>query len=103
MALAIALLVVAVLLVWFLYLTAWEKKREVRVCSRARSALDRKVSYVVHKVQSGEAGTAFKREARALAEYLGHEITHVALAGVRVIERLLTRAMRYFRGRRGVE
>lgn len=98
----ILILVSLVLFGGFLALASFERARGLRVAGAYRNRLDAKVSratFIVTHVDWGAfvrhlAGTAFER--------VLHDIAHFVLKLVRTTERLLTRAVKGLRERRGI-
>lgn len=100
MALAIAFIVVALLLAGFLALTSFERKRGKRLFAGSRDALDARVSHANAVLSAADFGKLAYHGAHVAFDHLVHELTHAVLFVVRVIERFLTRAVRYLRDRR---
>ena len=98
----ILIIVSLVLFGGFLALAGFEQKRGLRVAGAYRNRLDAKVSratFIVTHVDWGAfvrhlAGTAFER--------MLHDVAHFILKLVRTTERLLTRAVKGLRERRGI-
>ena len=103
MGLLVAILVFALLLVGFLYLTAQEKKHSVRLFTPLRASLDRQVGRVASVMRDIDIGVFLWHALRAGIEFVVHEVVHVVLLGVRTLERLLTRTARELRGRRAAD
>src|SRR6185437_2255321 len=97
MVVLVALGLSIVLLVGFLYLTALEKRHEVRYIATRRDALD---AWVTHTqfVFTHVDFEAFMRESlRMLLAQIVHDVAHLTLLTVRAAERLLTRVVKHLR------
>lgn len=99
MALAIAILVVALLLGGFIFLTIVEKKRGARVLAPLRARLDVYVGGAAHEARKLNGGELSAR-LRVIAAYIVHECVHAVLIAVRALERLLTQTVRTLREHR---
>ncbi len=97
MALAIAIAVVALLLIGFLFLTGVEARRGVRVLGSARGSLDAAARRAGASLTSGRVLVGFGHGASGLARYAVHEVVHAVLSGIRALERFLTRTARTIR------
>ena len=100
MALLVAIIVVAILLAGFLWLTRNEAKRGVRVLEPVRRALDAKTEKLEEHVRKLGSGAPLGKALQTGTDHLAHEVAHSVLQGVRFLERALTRAVRDIRGRR---
>ena len=94
--------VTAALLGGFLLLAALERGREVRVLGAWRSALDKKVSRAAFVATHVDWGAFARHLAGTATERVLHDIAHSILQMVRMTERLLTRAVKNLRERRGI-
>lgn len=84
----------------FLLLTMYEGRKQTRVLGGARSAFDAriaKISFIASHVNWSEFLGEFVRTG---ASNVIHMLAEGTLAAVRALERLLTRIVRYLRGRR---
>lgn len=91
MVLLVTLVVLSLLLVAFLALTVREKAVGTRVFSAGRAHLDTQVSHVVALVTRVHIGLALLHVVETFVRQLVHEVVHLALAVVRVLERVLMR------------
>jgi hypothetical protein len=103
MGLLVAILVVAALLLGFLFLTSVEARRGRRVLEGTRRALDRKVEDAALYITSTDGRTSLIRTVRTLRDHIVHDIVHAILLAVRFVERTLTKLAREIRGRRAKE
>jgi len=90
MAALIAILVALVLFFAFLALTALERARGKRFFERARSALDVRATRIAQKLATADPFDYVVRATRTLFGHIFHDIAHVLLALVRMLERTLT-------------
>ena len=86
----------------FLMLTNFERKRGLRVVGAWRNALDAKVSRATFIATHVDWGAFSRHLAGTFLERVLHDIAHTILRFVRTTERLLTRAVKYLRARRGI-
>jgi len=83
----------------FIILTALER-RHGRVLGTIRSAMDKRVAYVVYIIRHIDWSSFVKHLITTVGERILHDTAHVSLVLVRSIERFLTRAVRSLRERR---
>lgn len=100
MSILVAIGIVATLLLGFLGLTSIETKRGRRYFERTRHALDVQVEEAYSFVFKGGQGNSLQGMLHRLGAEVVHDIVHVTLQAVRLIERTLTRFARFVRGRR---
>jgi len=86
----------------FLALTAFERGRGLRVAGVYRNKLDAKVSRVMFIAQHVDWGAFTRHLVGTVLERVLHDIAHFILRIVRTTERLLTRAVKALRERRGI-
>lgn len=98
----IILLVSLVLFIGFLVLTAFEKKRGLRVAGMLRNKLDVRTSRAAFVVSHVDWGAFLKHLLGTVLERVLHDVAHVVLRIVRTMERLLTRTVKALRERRGI-
>lgn len=97
---ALALFIAALVLFFgFLLLTGVEKKRGTRFFSRSRAKLDAKVARVDEALRHVDFSAFVWHLAKDIVGRIVHDIAHVSLIVVRSLERLLTRIVRYMRGK----
>ena len=85
----------------FLLLTAFERKRGLRIAGVFRNRLDAKVGRVTFIAAHVDWGAFAKHVTIAATQRAAHDIAHTVLVAVRTVERMLTRFVRYLRERRG--
>ncbi|MBU1292499.1 hypothetical protein KJ819_00340 [Patescibacteria group bacterium] len=86
----------------FLLLTVFEKSRGLRVAGRVRNYLDARTSRTLFIVSHVDWSAFIKHLVVSGTERVAHDVAHAVLSVVRTIERLLTRAVKKLRERRGV-
>ncbi len=86
----------------FLLLTAVEKKRGLRVAGKIRNHLDARTSRTLFIVSHVDWSAFIKHLVVSVTERAAHDIAHAVLSVVRTLERLLTRAVKSLRERRGI-
>lgn len=94
MAFLIAILIALVLFVAFLGLTAWERKRGMRLFSRSRETLDARIAHAAVNVRTADPLAFVIRGARTLFGHIFHDIAMVTWGAVRLLERTLENAVR---------
>ncbi|MBU2104090.1 hypothetical protein KKD81_01750 [Patescibacteria group bacterium] len=87
----------------FLILTAFEKKRGLRVAGKLRNSIDARTSRTLFIVSHVDWSAFIKHLVVSVSERVAHDIAHSVLGLVRAAERLLTRAVKSLRERRGIE
>ncbi len=87
----ILLILLILLLIGFLFLTAREAKTGHRLFGGWRTSLDTKMRGVEATLTHTPPSRVIVQVARTLVRNLLHEVAHVALVAIRVIERALTR------------
>ncbi len=97
----ISILVSLALFVGFLLLTLFEKKRGLRVAGELRNKLDAKVSRALFVLSHVDWSAFLKHLVVTGTQRIAHDVAHATLLAVRTVERLLTRAVKYLRERRG--
>lgn len=98
------LILIAIALVLFgafLLLTALERSRGFRILGTIRKRLDARVSRIAFVLSHVDWSAFIKHLVTSVLERIAHDSAHTVLLVVRFIERLLTRAVRYLRERRG--
>lgn len=103
MANLIFILTTFVLLIGFFALVGYEERRGARFFAVLRMRFDQNVERMEFILTHVDFGAFFLDEMRRIAIRLGHDIAHFSLLAVRAAERLLTRAVRYFRTRHAVD
>lgn len=91
-----------ILLGGFLLLVSFERGRGLRIMGAWRNTLDRKVARATFIARHVDWGAFVKHLASTASERVLHDAAHLVLRVVRSVERLLTRAVRSLRERRGV-
>ena len=99
MAYAIAILLSVALFSGFIALTQFESARGIRVFGSVRNKLDRGTSRAAFVFQHVDWGAFANHLMRAGAARVAHDIAHATLVVVRVMERTLTRIVKYLRSR----
>jgi hypothetical protein len=99
----IFLLISFALLGGFFALTHYETSRGVRVFAHHREKLDARVRHVEFIFQHVDLAGFLRAEVRAFATRVGHDVAHLSLQLVRVVERLLTRVVRYLRSKHMID
>ncbi|MBP9816495.1 MAG: hypothetical protein KBD05_00460 [Candidatus Pacebacteria bacterium] len=88
-----------VLFVGFLGVTAVEGKRGTRFFAPARATFDAKVSRVAVALQHVDFSAFLWHLTKDVSGRVVHDVAHISLIIVRYLERLLTRLVRYMRGK----
>lgn len=83
-------------------LVAFENKRGLRVAGALRNRLDKKVARAVFVARHVDWGAFIKHLVGTVFERVLHDVAHFFLQIVRITERLLTRAVKSLRERRGI-
>jgi hypothetical protein len=99
----IFILITLALLAGFFVLTSYEERRGTRLFAPARIRLDERVARIEFILAHVSLGAFARDEIRRAASRIGHDIVNVSLQTVRIVERLLTRLLRYIRTRHAVE
>lgn len=86
----------------FLALVGFERSRGMRIMGAVRNRLDRKVARAAFIVRNVDWGAFVKHLAGTATERVLHDAAHSILQFVRVTERMLTRAVKRLRERRGI-
>jgi hypothetical protein len=81
----------------FIGLTHYETEHQVRFFGARRRELDILVERVQFVFEHVDLGAFIQEEIRRLGTIAGHAIVNLSLQAVRVVERLLTRLVRYLR------
>lgn len=97
MAYLIATLVATLVCTGFLALTRFEMARGARYGQQSRTRLDEFVGRISFIVAHVDFVAWAKDEARTLGHRVSHAVAHLSLQGIRMLERLLTRAVRHLR------
>lgn len=100
MAYIIAIGIALILFGSFLALTRLETARGVRFFGSVRGKLDEKVGKAAFVVRHVDWSAFIAHLLRTLSARIAHDVAHTILIIVRVIERLLTRIVKYLRSRR---
>jgi hypothetical protein len=87
----------------FFALVEYEGRRGTRVFASQRERLDTRVRHIEFIFQHVDLAGFLRAEVQALATRVGHDIAHLSLQLVRVLERLLTRVVRYLRSKHMVD
>jgi hypothetical protein len=98
----IAILATVFLFSGFLWLTSFETGRGARYFAPERDELDRFARRVNFIFEHVDFASFLRHFVISAAETLAHEAVRLVLAGVRALERLLTRLVKYLRHRRSV-
>jgi hypothetical protein len=91
-----------ILLGGFLLLVSFERGRGLRIMGAWRNALDRKIGRAAFIAAHVDWGAFVRHLASTFTERVLHDVAHVVLRLVRSVERLLTRAVKSLRERRGM-
>lgn len=86
----------------FIALTAFERRRGLRVAGVYRNKLDARVSRAVFIAMHVDWGAFTRHLLGTVLERVLHDVAHFVLRIVRTTERLLTRTVRALRERRGI-
>ncbi|MES2931716.1 MAG: hypothetical protein V4682_03410 [Patescibacteria group bacterium] len=86
----------------FIALTAFERRRGLRVAGIYRNKLDAKVSRAAFIATHVDWGAFTKHLLGTVLERVLHDVAHFVLRIVRTTERLLTRTVKALRERRGI-
>jgi hypothetical protein len=86
----------------FLMLASFERRRGMRIAGVWRNKLDAKVARMAFIASHVDWGAFVKHLVGTALERVLHDAAHVVLRVVRTIERLLTRAVKSLRERRGI-
>ena len=99
----ISVLIALGLLIGFIALSEYEKRRGMRLFAPLRARLDHAVEHATFILSHVDFGAFLLDETRRIATHFGHIIVHFSLQAVRAAERLLTRLVRYFRIRHAID
>lgn len=91
-----------ILLGGFFVLVGFERSRGLRIAGIWRNKLDAKVAKTAFIVNHVDWGAFVRHLLGTAAERIAHDVAHTVLKIVRTAERLLTRAVKYLRMRRGL-
>jgi hypothetical protein len=91
-----------ILLGGFLLLVSFERGRGLRIMGDWRNSLDRKVGRAAFVASHVDWGAFVKHLASTFTERVLHDVAHLVLRLVRIMERLLTRIVKSLRERRGI-
>lgn len=86
----------------FLVLVAFEQRSGTRLFNQVRRSLDKRVRRIAFIIRHVDWGAFTRDMTRAGAERVLHDTAHAILRLVRSIERILTRAVKRLRERRGM-
>lgn len=86
----------------FIALTAFERKRGLRVAGAYRNKLDAKVARATFIATHVDWGAFTRHLLGTVLERVLHDVAHFVLRIVRITERLLTRTVKALRERRGI-
>ena len=100
MAYLFAILITFVLLGGFLALMRFETGRGVRFFGGARARLDSRVERAAFIVRHVDWSAVLSEMVRSIAARIVHDVAHGVLILVRILERLLTRVVKYLRSSR---
>lgn len=103
MAYFIAIVAPLLLLVLFLVLTAFERRKGFRVLAGPRSSLDALAQNMAASARTAEPLAVILRGVRTLVGHVVHDVATVALAVVRAVERALAGKVRRLRSERTPE
>ncbi len=95
----IAIGISSLALVGFLALTRFEAARGVRYAADRRAHLDRFVERMGFIIAHVDFAAWAKEETRMLGHRISHAVAHLSLQGIRMLERLLTRAVKHLRAK----
>ena len=93
----ILIIVTIAMLVGFLALTDYEKRRGVRLYALYRDRLDRIVARTEFIMENVNLGEFLRDEVRHFVGRVGHDAVHFSLVVVRAAERVLTNLIRRLR------
>jgi len=100
MAYLFAILVSFLLLGGFLALTRYETAHGVRFLGGARSRFDAQVEKAAFVVRHVDWSAVLAHLVRTATARIVHDLAHATLIVVRIVERVLTRVVKYLRTRR---
>ncbi len=86
-----------VLFTGFLALTRYETAHGVRFLSRSRGKLDTRVDRVEFIMTHVDLAAFLREETERAWKRAGHDLAHLVLQAVRIVERVLTRVVRHLR------
>ena len=96
-------LVSLALLAGFFALLSREAKRGMRMFANGRARIDEAVTRVTFVLSHVDFATFVRDLATSMMHRIAHDVAHFSLLAVRVVERLLTRLVRYLRIRHANE
>ena len=97
MAYLIFILIAAVLLVGFFFLSDYETRRGTRVFARERAHLDEQVERVEFVLANVDLSALMREECHRAVQRIAHDTAHFSLTAVRATERFLTRLVKRIR------
>jgi len=100
MAYLIAIASALALFIGFLLLTRFERARGVRFLEGLRNTVDEKTDKALFVATHVDWSAFLSHFFRTLVARIAHDIAHASLIVVRVLERLLTRIVKYLRSTR---
>ena len=100
MAYIIAIAIALGLFFGFLLLTRLETSRGARFFGRARAKLDERVGKAAFVVSHVDWSAFTGHLVRTVTARIAHDVAHASLIIVRIVERLLTRMVKYLRSSR---
>ncbi|MDP2594239.1 MAG: hypothetical protein Q8P36_02795 [bacterium] len=87
------------LLVGYVGLLALESRRGARFLASHRTRLDQAVEQGMFVLTHVDFASFVREEAMRIAHRLTHDMAHLSLTSVRILERLLTRLVRHLRAK----
>ncbi len=84
-------------IIGFVVLTRYERRRGSRVCAATRAWLDTQADRAAFIIAHVDLAAFAKEEVNLAFTRIGHAVANLSLQTVRAAERLLTRAVRHFR------
>lgn len=100
MAYLIAIALAVLLFAGFLLLTRFERARGLRFFESLRNRVDEKTDKAVFVATHVDWSAFLSHFFRTLVARIAHDLAHASLIVVRVLERLLTRIVKYLRSAR---
>ncbi|MDO8624079.1 MAG: hypothetical protein Q7R54_01865 [bacterium] len=90
------------LFVGFLLLTRYEVAHGMRLLATRRMAFDARATHLTFALTHIDFESFLREQVHILSARIAHDIAHLSLITVRVVERLLTRLVKHLRARHGI-
>ncbi len=99
----ISIFIVVLVSASFVGLTVFESRKGVRYLARQRDVLDQIIEHISFVVSRVDFSAWLQAEVRGLVDRTSHGIVHLTLQGIRMVERFLTRVIKYLRTKEGAQ